>query len=161
MKHRRKKHRLTEYDYSSPGAYFITVCTKDKRNFFWEDVGASIARPTDVVLTSCGKIVQNAIVQISLHYPSVSVDKYAVMPNHVHLLLQIHAAPVTPSISSVVQQMKGFVTKQVGYPIWQKLFHDHVIRNEQDYQMIWAYIDSNPVRWNKDCFYIQNPANSE
>jgi len=49
--------------------------------------------------------------------------------------------------------MKGYVTKQIGHPVWQKLFHDHIIRNEKDYQKIWEYIDTNPFKWEEDCFY--------
>ncbi len=58
-----------------------------------------------------------------------------------------------PTISTIVQQMKGVVTKQIGRSIWQKLFHDHVIRGEKDYLEIWEYIEYNPVKWKEDCFY--------
>jgi len=88
---KRKPNRLREYDYSTPGAYFITFCTKDRKNLFWENVGASIARPQDVQLSSCGKLADHAIQQIPIRYPSISVDQYVIMPNHIHLLLQINA----------------------------------------------------------------------
>jgi len=52
-----------------------------------------------------------------------------------------------------IQQFKGAVSKRIGFCIWQKLFHDHVIRSERDYQQIWLYIQSNPDNWEKDCFY--------
>ena len=104
--------------------------------------------------------MEQAIQNIEHHYPSISVDHYVVMPNHIHLLLQINTDEngrpmVTPTISIVVQQMKGYVTKQLGRPIWQKLFHDHVIRNENDYRIIWEYIENNPVQWELDCFYSE------
>ena len=88
-------------------------------------------------LSQYGKIVEEAIEKISTIYPAITVDNYVVMPNHIHLLLQIHSdssgrAMLAPTISKVVQQMKGFVTKQIGKSIWQKLFHDHVIRDEVD-----------------------------
>ncbi len=75
-----------------------------------------------------------------------------------HLLLQVNTDEtgrpmVAPTISTVVQQIKGYVTKQIGIPIWQKLFHDHVIRNEQDYREIWEYIENNPAKWEEDCFF--------
>lgn len=156
---KRKPNRLKTYDYSMPGAYFITICTKDRKSLFWENVGASIARPQDVVLSYPGKIVDVAIRNIPEHYPAVTVDQYTIMPNHIHLLLQIHTDDggnqiKMPSVSVVVQQMKGYVTKQLGYSIWQKLFHDRVIRNERDYQKIWNYIEGNPMKWSEDCFYI-------
>ena len=80
------------------------------------------------------------------------------MPNHIHLLLQINTDAngrpmVAPTISTVVQQLKGTIAKQIGYSISQKLFHGHVIRAEQDYQKIWTYIDTNSVKWKEDCFY--------
>ena len=157
---KRKQNRLTEYDYSQPNAYFITICTKNKEKLFWEDVGASIARPNNVLLSHYGKIVEESILKIPNIYPMISVDNYVVMPNHIHLLLQIHTddsgrAMLAPTISKVVQQMKGYVTKQLGVSVWQKLFHDHVIRGETDYLEIWNYIAGNPSKWEEDCFYVK------
>ena len=80
---KRKPNRLSWYDYSAPGAYFITICTKNRQNMFWEDVGASIARPQ---LSGWGKIAETAILKIPQHYPAISVDHYAVMPNHIDYL---------------------------------------------------------------------------
>ena len=154
----RKQNRLSDFDYSLPGAYFITICTKDRRTLFWKDSHAPITAPQDVALSSWGCIVASAIQQIPKHYPAISVDRYVVMPNHVHLLLQIHTDPEgriipTPPVSIVIQQLKGYCTKQIGSSIWQKLFHDHVIRNEKDYAKIWEYIENNPCKWSEDCFY--------
>ena len=154
----RKPNRLPQFDYSTPGAYFITICTKDRQKMLWENVGASIARPQTPQLSRAGQIVEQAIRNIPSHYPAIAVDRYVVMPNHIHLLLQIRTDEsgrpmVAPTISTVVQQMKGYVTKQLGGSIWQKLFHDHVVRNEKDYQIIWEYIENNPIRWELDCFY--------
>ena len=154
----RKPNRLPQFDYSTPGAYFITICTKDRQKMLWENVGASIARPQAPQLSRAGQIVEQAIRNIASHYPAIAVDHYVVMPNHIHLLLQIRTDEsgrpmVAPTISTVVQQMKGYVTKQLGVSIWQKLFHDHVVRNEKDYQIIWEYIENNPIRWELDCFY--------
>ena len=84
---RRKPNRLKNYDYSRPNAYFITFCTDGRRNLLWNDVGASIARPQDVPLSSYGRIVDQTINDIPKHYPMITVDQYTVMPNHVHLLL--------------------------------------------------------------------------
>lgn len=156
----RKPNRLKDYDYSSNGAYFITLCTNQRKNLFWNDVGASIARPSDVNLSAYGAIVDTVIRGIPIHYPAITVDHYVIMPNHIHLLLQIHTDEhgrpmVAPTISRVVQQMKGIITKRIGVPIWQKLFHDHIIRNEQDYLKIWSYIDNNPAKWTEDCFYVE------
>lgn len=152
---KRKPTRLKEYDYSSAGVYFITVCTKNKKPLFWNNVGASIARPHSALLSVYGKIVDDAIRQIPIHYPDINIDNYVVMPNHIHLLLSIEGDTngrpmVAPTISRVIQQMKGYVSKQIGYSIWQKLFIDHIIRNERDYIEHYTYIENNPIKWEFD-----------
>ena len=157
---KRKPNRLADYDYSQPNAYFITICTKNKEQLFWKKVGASIARPEQINLSAYGKIVEEAIINISTHYPMITVDNYVIMPNHIHLLLQTQTdhngrAMLAPTISVVVQQMKGYITKKIGTSIWQKLFHDHVVRGEKDYLKIWNYIEGNPSKWEEDCFYVK------
>ena len=157
---KRKRNRLTEYDYSAPNAYFITVCTDKRRNLFWKNVGAVIDRPENVPLTALGKLVRKSVEEIPGRYPAITVDRYVIMPNHVHLLLQIHTDPdgrsmIAPTISVIMQQFKGIVTKKVGIPIWQKGFYDHVIRSEQDYLDVWNYIEGNPSKWTEDALYMQ------
>ena len=131
---KRKTNRLKLYEYSLPGAYFIPICTKERRNYFWNNVGAPIGRPQDVELSACGKIVDEAINNIDIVYESVSVEHYVIMPDHIHLLLLIRADEygrpmVAPTMSRVVNKLKGYVTKQIGVSIWQKLFSDHVTRS--------------------------------
>lgn len=58
-----------------------------------------------------------------------------------------------PTISRIIQQFKGAVTKQIGFALWQKSFHDHIIRDEREYEKIYAYIETNPLKWREDCFY--------
>ena len=148
----RKQNRLKDFDYSRTGVYFITVCTHRKQCMFWENVGASTARPP---LTEQGNLVDAAINEIPRKYQAVRVDHYVIMPNHIHLLLSINAdengrALPAPTISHVVQQMKGAVTKQLGRSIWQKGFYEHIVRGERDYREIWEYIDKNPSKWLDD-----------
>lgn len=155
----RKQNRLTEYDYSMPNAYFITICTDNRKNLFWSDVMAIIDRPQDVPLTQYGKTVDFYIKSIPSHYPAISVDHYVIMPNHIHLLLQIHTdnngrSMIAPTISRVLRLLKGTVSKKIGFPIWQKGFYDHVIRSETDYLEIWNYIEGNPGKWAEDKLYI-------
>ena len=154
---RRKPNRLEGYDYSTCGAYFITICTKGKENLFWQQppVGAASGRPP---LTEAGRIVETAIRGIPDHYPAVTVDHYAIMPNHIHLLLDIHAGedgrPVAaPTIGRVVNQLKGTISKRIGQPIFQKSYHDHIIRDREDYLIRGNYIDTNSVRWAEDEYY--------
>ena len=149
---KRKQIRIKDYDYSSPGAYFITVCTANRDKIFWNGVGADIIRPQNVPLSNAGKIVEQAIVQITDHYDNVTVDKYCVMPDHIHLILRIESDIAgriisAPTVSTVVGAMKRWVSRQIGRPIWQKSFYDHGIRNQQDYDEIWQYIENNPLKY--------------
>ncbi len=118
-------------------------------------------RPYDPKLTEIGIIVDNAIQKISDIYPSVLVEEYVIMPNHIHIILRIRADKfrrpmAAPTISRGVNQLKGYASKQVGHPIWQKLFYDHVIRNKKDYDRLEKYIYENPLNW----FYDElNPEN--
>lgn len=171
MKPKRKGNRLTDYDYSRNGAYFITICTQGRQQILWEsdtftegdNVGASIARPQHApTLSKTGKVVEQCIWEIPAHYPHISVEKYAVMPNHIHLLLLIQREQdgrpmVAPTVSTVMQQFKGIVSKQLSRSIWQKSFHDHIVRTEHGYAQIWQYIDTTPQLWHKDCFYEEPP----
>ena len=165
---RRKPNRLEGYDYSTAGAYFITICTRDRANILWEvvPVGAHSVSPS---LTFAGKIVEWAIQGIEEHYTGVKVDHFVIMPNHIHLLLRLEApgrtlcAPTdaqqegqggaSPNIPRIVKQMKETVTKRLGRSIFQKSYHDHIIRNQEDYLIRWNYIDTNPARWAEDEYY--------
>lgn len=151
---KRKKNRLENYDYSKCGAYFLTICTSERRYYFWNNVGATIGRPQDIELSPYGIIVDEAINNISKVYRAISVDSYVIMPDHVHLLLRVSSdvngrPMVAPTMSRLVKQMKGYVTKRIGVSIWQKLFYDHVIRNKEDYDEHVKYIHENP----RDLYY--------
>ena len=156
---KRKQNRLPYYDYSTPNAYFITICTQNRRNLFWKNVGAIIDRPENVPLNSSGIIVRQCIEDIAKHYSAISVDHYVIMPNHIHLLLQINTddygrSMIAPTISTVIRLMKGAATKHIGSTIWQKGYYDHIIRNEKDYLDVWNYIDGNPCKWADDELFI-------
>ena len=129
----RKPNRLREFDYASNGVYFITICTKDRRHMLSRIVGAATCRPNDsgymtehgepipcrIVLSESGMIVDAAIRELSTHYRNVNVDRYVVMPNHVHILLRIGetdgrqvAAP------TMIGSLKRHVSIAIGSPIW-------------------------------------------
>ena len=160
----RKKNRLQGYDYSRAGCYFITICIEGHAEMLGEVVrecrGAHCA-PAYVRLSDIGCVVKNAILQIPKHYQGVYVDKYVVMPNHIHMILVLEGnggrtmcAPTRrSSIPGILHGMKEAVTKSIGFPIWQKSYHDHIIRNVADYRRIWEYIDTNPAKWREDCYY--------
>lgn len=158
----RKPNRLSNYDYSTPGAYFVTICSKDRKNIFWT-VGASIARPqTTAHLSYVGKVIDKKISEIPKRYRYVKLQNYVIMPNHIHILLSQYyddsgramLAP-TPDISRIIQHFKGAVTKAIGYSVWQKSFHDRVIRNEKEFLKYYEYINNNPFHWEEDSLYIK------
>ena len=144
---KRKEIRIKDYDYSTPGAYFITVCVHDRKPILW-NVGAATCRPN---LSKIGSVVETAILQIPEYYPAVSVDKYCVMPDHIHMILSINTDEdgrqiAAPTVSTVVGHMKRWVSIQLGYSIWQKSFIDRVIRNQKAYRAVWEYIENNPFK---------------
>ena len=149
---KRKPIRIADYDYSTPGAYFITVCTANREKLFWNVVGADIIRPQNLPLSAAGKITEQGILQMAERYENVVVDKYCIMPDHIHLLLRIESDMngrmiSAPTVSTVVGSMKRWVARQIGRPIWQKSFYDHGVRNQQDYNEIWEYIENNPLKY--------------
>lgn len=149
---KRKDICLKEYDYSAPGAYFVTICTKYRAPILWEAVGAAICRPQDISLSAAGKVVEQGVLQIPNHYESISVDKFCIMPDHVHLLLVIRGNEdgrqvAAPTVSTVTGHMKRWVSMQIGRSIWQKSFFEHGIRNQQDYDETWRYIENNPFKY--------------
>ena len=157
----RKRLRLPEYDYAQPGYYFITICTRERKQealcSIEPAVGAIINRPPRISLTPLGRIVDETIRAIPDHYPGILVDQYIIMPDHVHLILSFRnigpdgrqiAAP-TP-LSKIIQQMKRIASKQAGVPLWQKGFYDHVIRNDVDLANVRQYIRNNPLKWIED-----------
>ena len=157
---KRKQIRIENYDYSTPGKYFITICTANREKIFWNPLCANMLvesvdediRPRNVPLSPIGKIAEQGILQISSHHKNIFVDKYCVMPDHIHMILRVCAdldrrIISAPTLSTVVGSMKRWVSKQVGRPIWQKSFYDHGIRGEQDYNEIWKYIDNNPSKY--------------
>jgi len=176
----RKQNRLQNFDYSQNGAYFITICTKNRAKIFWKNtkndgvstiaadptVGATCGRPLYYYkLSEYGLIVNSEINKIERIYNGIiKIDKYVVMPNHIHLIILIdgYGRPqVAPTISRVIQQFKGSISKRIGIPVWQRSFHDHIIRDEHDYLSIWQYIDTNPLTWENDCFYTQEESNND
>lgn len=157
----RKRLRLEFYDYSQPGYYFITICTKERHQEILcsieHTVGAIINRPPRISLTSLGQIVDETIRAIPDHYPGISVDQYVIMPDHVHLILSFrHIGPDGRQIAAptplpkVIQQMKRIASKQAGVSLWQKGFYDHVIRNDEDLTNVRRYIRNNPLKWIQD-----------
>ena len=137
----RQNLRLLEYDYSKNGAYFITICTKDRVPClsFVNDVGDDAHIVPQIKLKNTGKIVEKYIKRVP------EITKYVIMPDHIHFILLLDdgtmwASSPTRNVSNIVRSFKIMVTKEVGYSVFQRSFYDHVIRNEQD------YIENNPLK---------------
>ena len=160
---KRKRTRLKGYDYSTPGAYFITICAKDRKELLSEIiVGDGVLDVPQNILSDYGKIADKYINQLNNFYNHLSVDKYVIMPNHIHFILSITdlsngtsrtPSPTNSEIAKFISTFKRFCNKEYGENIWQRSSNDHIIRGEKDYQKIWEYIDTNVLRWEKDCFY--------
>ena len=161
---KRKSIRIADYDYSTPGAYFVTVCTANREKILWSDRRGELCSPAyntqtgdqrsplRVELSDVGKIVDVEIQKMNTVYDAVRVEKYCIMPDHIHFILSIDTdengqTQFAPTISRVMKQFKGSISKQVGRPIWQKSFYDHGIRNQQDDKEIWEYIENNPLKY--------------
>ena len=144
----RKSPRIPKYDYTRENYYFITVCAYKQKCLFGE-----ISE-----LSHIGKTVKKHIEVLDRHYDNVKVDKFVVMPNHIHLIL-ILSDSGKANVQQIIGQLKSGVTRVLrkthsNIQIWQRSFHDHIIRSQEDYQRIWLYIEGNPQCWAKDCFYI-------
>ena len=155
----RKQNRLADYDYSQPGAYFLTICVKDRSCILGSIVGADDHIGPYTKLSNIGKIVEKYTRMIP------GIDKYVIMPNHVHMILRISAkdpqegpmwssAPTNTSIPRIMRTWKTLITKEVGDSIWQRSYYDHIIRDEQDYIVRAQYIANNPARWCVDRYYF-------
>ena len=167
---KRKPTRLKGYDYSTPGAYFVTICTQNKKCMFSNIVGAIHESPENK-LTQYGEIVEQYINILPDRF-NVLIPKYVIMPNHIHLIIEIYNNDEKRAIResplqydrSVIDKMIGFLKMNVSKKIhnisdekiWQRSFHDHIIRGEKDYQKIWEYIDTNAIKWERDCFYVEH-----
>lgn len=144
----RKINRIPEYNYNQNGAYFITICTQDRKPILSQIVGDGSPVPK-----TAGLIAEKTIMQITEKYPSVSVEKHVIMPDHIHILLRIDNGTGNPSptLGNIIGWYKYQVTKEVnrqnytaGEKLFQRSYYDHVIRNQQDDNAVWEYIEQNP-----------------
>ena len=129
---KRKPNRLCEYDYSQNGAYFITVCTQNRARLFAAElpVGNGLCAVPDGAngFALANQIIHKWVKETEHKFPNMSIDKYVVMPDHLHFIITIKE-------------------RHEGRSLWQKSYYDHVIRNQRDYDEVWQYIDNNPKKW--------------
>ena len=171
----RKSLRLKQYDYSRNGAYFITICTYNREHLLGHIVGADDpVRPSVTEESEIGQIARTCWNEINNIYQNIRTDKFCIMPNHVHGIIFIEngdghverdaggqAGDVggqgRPPLHKVLQGYKSVTTRmcfQMGHQkIWQRSYHDRIIRSEAEYQKIWQYIEENPTKWEEDEHY--------
>ena len=158
----RKSPRLKDYDYSQNGYYFVTICSHNKQHIFSNIVGQGLA-PAENKLTEYGNIAKQELLDLENRY-KIKIDKYVIMPNHIHAIIVIEGAAAgaspCPTLSDIICTFKSMVTRRCHnlsskQKIWQTSFHDHIIRDKKDYLKIWNYIDTNPQKCGEDCFYTE------
>ena len=151
----RKSNRLPNFDYASPHYYFLTICIQNRKCILSHIVGEDAPILPQNHLTTMGEICKKYILNINCIYENIFVDKYIIMPNHIHIILAVGGTmrASSPTVSSVIRSFKTMVTKEIGKTFFQRSFHDHVIRGQEDYLKIWNYVDGNTGKWEQDCFY--------
>ena len=162
---RRKPLRLPEYNYSQGGTYFLTVCIRRRICCLSSIcVGGGALDAPQVRLTAYGAVVREWIHGCHSIYSDLTVEKYVVMPNHIHLLVTLRDGPsgapapterrTNQRIPLFISALKRMTAKRCGENIWQDGYYDHVVRNEEDYLRIWNYIHTNPAKWAEDKYYV-------
>lgn len=145
----RKSSRLPGFNYSSTKYYFVTICTHNKQCIFGQPEKLSLF----------GEIARLDFESLNRHYDGVRVDVFTVMPNHVHAIIALENNGEGPSLSTVIGQYKAGVSRKSrmvdpGISVWQRSFHDHIIRNQSSYEDIWNYVRFNHLKWQDDCFFM-------
>lgn len=178
QKNHRKSIRLKGYNYAQSGAYFVTIVAYQRECLFGTIVDGESPQGSNVALNDFGAIADECWRAIPEHFDHVELGAYVVMPNHVHGIIVInqpivgarHASPLHDdhprgpkpgSLGAIVGSYKSAVTRRIGREfnatgIWQRNYHDRIIRNEREMENIWRYINANPLNWDSD---NENPNN--
>ena len=183
--HHRRSIRLQNYDYSSEGAYFVTICARNRENIFTSfegNVGAGLAPAQDQKiipkLTNIGKIINKHWNSIPKEYENAEIDEFMIMPNHIHGIIIITSektvsrkkrAPArsAPTLCDIIgafkskcanEYLKAIYSNGINdiARIWQRNYHEHIIRNEKELYKIRKYIQDNPLNWAEDKDNLDN-----
>ena len=165
--HHRRSIRLTEYDYSKEGAYFVTICLKDRACLFGKITDC------EMDINDAGAMVKKAWEELPARFPAIQTDQLIVMPNHIHGIILTEEATTTkepPTLAAIMGAFKSITTdeyicgvKQSGWPsfsgkLWQRNYFEHIIRNDESLNKIREYIKYNPNKWEED---PENPRNCD
>ena len=163
---KRKHPRLNGWNYSQEGAYFLTLCSKEKKPIFSKIVGRGILDTPETRLLEPGRIVQETLEFIQKQNSLLVLHNWVIMPNHVHILVSVlpnsesHGEPVVQNpantqIPKFVASLKRFTNRRTGIDLWQTSYYDHIIRDDLDFVKRWRYIDNNPSAWMEDDYYSE------
>lgn len=174
MNIKRRPNRLKSYDYNQQGYYYLTICTKNRMDFFGE-ISNGIMHPSKM-----GLIADEYWNAITIYFNSIELDEYIIMPDHIHGIIKIidkydidvGNADLRSSqrnsnsqkldsnrtkmlVSKIIHGFKSSVTREIHRQFdntifgWQKSFYDNIIRNEKELRRIREYIIKNPSKWEK------------
>ena len=152
-RHHRRSVRLRDYDYGTPGAYFVTICTRDRMNTLGESAGEHI------VLSEAGLIAGSTWESLPSRFPSVQLDAFIVMPNHLHGIVALRSTGSSVTVGLLVRTFKGAAARAVRVSVmpdfaWQRGYHERVVRNERELIALRRYVEDNPRSWSHD---VNNP----
>ncbi len=162
---KRKSTRLKDFDYSSAGAYFVTICIRDRMHILSEIVKTDLTATNKtmglvveitVKLKLCGEIVKEQLQLIETRFPSVIVKDFVIMPDHIHAIIFIHekagGASPSPTLNDVICAFKSLTSRSCKQrfgieKMFQRSFAEHILRDREDYKTHRKYIYENPIRW--------------
>lgn len=156
MEHQNRKYpRLKEYDYSPPGYYYVTIHNEPGAPMLAQISPGDIRRRAVVSLTQAGMIAEKQLFLLEQRYAYVRIDKYVIMPTHIHCILRLVDAPFPrPGLTDIIGAYKSLTTRELnvvrntpGQKLFQRSFYETVIRSEKAYLSCWKYIDENPDKW--------------
>ncbi len=161
---KRKKLRIKQYDYSSAGAYFITICVKDRMRILSKiikpSVGVGAHDDPQIHLTAIGEIIERNLLS-SENISGVKIDEYVIMPDHIHAIILLYPdkyknredgssrapTPTNEMLPHIVSTFKRFCNKEIGGNIFQRGYVEHIVRDGEDYKKRVRYMHENPIRW--------------
>lgn len=155
----RKPLRIKDYDYSQPGGYFVTICAQNKQCFFGD------IQQGEMILNAAGQMAQEEWDDLSLRFTNISLDASIVMPNHLHAIVIFNEKDEKLHLGAIIQAYKSITTNKYiqgvrnkgwipfNKRLWQRNYYEHIIRNDQDLEIIQEYIMTNPQKWDKDRFH--------
>lgn len=157
-----RRGRMLGLSYASPGYYFLTMCSHDRQLLFGEVSNGTMN------LSPSGEMLSQLIPEMELRFSTVSLDRFVIMPNHVHILLglcvRLTDVPDTDNVSDIVKWFKNTSIRRYGLGVtnvcwpryqgklWQAGFHDHYVRNDTEFETLRAYTENNVAKWDEDTF---------